>query len=102
MVFVLKTVSCEAILTDLRNNMDDQMIIQILRWLMKPKVWRFVGFGSAVVGLLCYALSSSFNHLFGEWTLMKIFLYSIFSLIFSLMILYAKMWQHSIRLRFKA
>ncbi|XP_057442153.1 uncharacterized protein LOC130733887 [Lotus japonicus] len=81
--------------------MNDQMLIKILRWLMKPKIWRFVGFASAVVGLLCYALSSSFKHLFGEWTFLKIFLYSVFSLIISLMILYAKIWRHSRSLRFK-
>ncbi|AES98865.1 exocyst subunit exo70 family protein [Medicago truncatula] len=57
------------------------------RWMMLPKVWRFVGFASSVVGLLCYALSSSFNYLFGEWNLLKIFLYSAFSFIICLVIL---------------
>jgi len=60
---------------------------------MQAKVWRFVGFGSAVVGLLCYALSSSFNYLFGEWNLLKIFLYGVFSFIIR---------RHSRSLRFKA
>jgi len=69
---------------------------------MQPKVWRFVGFASSVVGLLCYALSSSFNYLFGEWNLSKIFLYSAFSFTISLIILFAKIWQHSRSLRFKA
>jgi len=69
---------------------------------MQPKVWRFVGFVSAVVGLLCYALSSSFNYLFGKWNLLKIILYSVFSLIISLMVFFAKIWQHSRSLRFKA
>ncbi|KAJ1437538.1 Exocyst complex component Exo70 [Sesbania bispinosa] len=78
------------------------MLIQILRWLMQPFIWRFVGFGSAVVGLLCYALSSSFNHLFGQWNLFKIFLYTAFSFIISLLILYAEKWKHSRSLRFKA
>ncbi|KAJ1437541.1 Cullin repeat-like-containing domain superfamily [Sesbania bispinosa] len=78
------------------------MPIQILRWLMQPFVWRFVGFGSAIVGLLCYALSSSFNHLFRNWNLLKIFLYIAFSFIISLLILYAEKWQHSRSLRFKA
>ncbi|KAJ1386250.1 Exocyst complex component Exo70 [Sesbania bispinosa] len=78
------------------------IIIQILRWLMQPLVWRFVGFGSAVVGLVCYALSSSFNHLFGQWNLFKIFLYTAFSFIISLLILFAKIWQQSTSLRFKA
>ncbi|PNX85186.1 exocyst complex component, partial [Trifolium pratense] len=67
-----------------------------------PKLWRFVGFVSSIVGLLCYGLSSSFNYLFGDWNLLKIFLYSVFSLIISLIILFAKTWQHSTSLRFKA
>ncbi|CAJ2652699.1 unnamed protein product [Trifolium pratense] len=78
------------------------ILIQIWKWLMQPKVWRFVGFASSIVGLLCYALSSSFNYLFGDWNLLKIFLYSVFSLIISLIILFAKIWQHSTSLRFKA
>ncbi|XP_045829001.1 uncharacterized protein LOC123920744 isoform X1 [Trifolium pratense] len=75
---------------------------QIGRWLMQPNLWRFIGFASAVVGLLCYALSSSFNYLFGEWNLLKIFLYSVFSFIICLVILFAKLFQHSRSLRFKA
>jgi len=69
---------------------------------MQPKVWRFVGFASSLVGLLCYALSSSFNYLFGERNFLKIFLYSIFNFTMSLMILFAKIWQHSRSLQFKA
>ncbi|XP_058747955.1 exocyst complex component EXO70B1-like isoform X2 [Vicia villosa] len=53
------------------------VIIQIQRWLMHIKVWRVVGFTSAVVGLVCYALSSSFNHLFGNWNLCAGFSYSL-------------------------
>ncbi|KAL5102296.1 hypothetical protein RYX36_006623 [Vicia faba] len=56
----------------------------------------------AVVGLLCYALSSSFNRLFGNWNLFKIILYTLFSFIISLMILYANIWKSSSSLRFKA
>ncbi|XP_045828936.1 exocyst complex component EXO70B1-like [Trifolium pratense] len=78
------------------------ILIQIWKWLMQPKLWRFVGFVSSIVGLLCYGLSSSFNYLFGDWNLLKIFLYSVFSLIISLIILFAKTWQHSTSLRFKA
>ena len=69
---------------------------------MQPKVWRFVGFASAVVGLLCYALSSSFNYLFGDWNLLKIFLYGVFSFIISLVVLFANIWRQSRSLRFKA
>ncbi|KAK2430467.1 hypothetical protein P8452_43851 [Trifolium repens] len=76
--------------------------IQIRSWLMHKKVWKFVGFASAVVGLVCYALSSSFNHLFGNWNLFKIILYTVFSIIICLMNLFASTWQHSTSLRFKA
>ncbi|KAK7276064.1 hypothetical protein RIF29_17196 [Crotalaria pallida] len=69
--------------------------IQIQRWLMQTVVWRFVGFVSSVVGLLCYALSSSFNNLFGHWNFFKIFLYFIFSFIVIFMTLFAKVWQFS-------
>ncbi|KAK2376587.1 exocyst complex component EXO70B1 [Trifolium repens] len=70
--------------------------------LMHKKVWKFVGFASAVVGLVCYALSSSFNHLFGNWNLLKIIFYTVFSVIICLMNLFASTWQHSTSLRFKA
>ncbi|KAK7321393.1 hypothetical protein VNO77_32002 [Canavalia gladiata] len=78
------------------------MPIRILKWLMQPKVWRFVCFTSSVVGLFFYALSSSFNHLFGKWNLWKILIYSTFSFIICLAILFAKVWQRSPSLRFKA
>ncbi|CAK8537872.1 unnamed protein product [Lathyrus sativus] len=78
------------------------ILTQIWRLVLQPKVWRFVGFASSIVGLLCYALSSSFNHLFGNWNLFKIILYTLFSFIISLMILYANIWKSSTSLRFKA
>ncbi|KAF1872981.1 hypothetical protein Lal_00016093 [Lupinus albus] len=64
-------------------------------------VWIFVGFVSSIVGLLCYAFSSSFNHLFGEWNLFKIFLYVIFSFIVFFMTLVTKVWQRSNSILFK-
>ncbi|KAK7321396.1 hypothetical protein VNO77_32007 [Canavalia gladiata] len=78
------------------------MVIQILRWLKQPNVWRPVCCASCIVGLVCYALSSSFNHLFGKWTLLKLFLYTVFSLIIWISILFANVWQHSPSLRLKA
>ncbi|AES98846.1 transmembrane protein, putative [Medicago truncatula] len=69
---------------------------------MQPKVWRFVGFASAVVGLLYYGLCSSFNYLSGDWNLLKIFLYSVVSIIVSPMVLFAMIWKHSRTIRFKA
>ncbi|XP_058738385.1 uncharacterized protein LOC131610449 [Vicia villosa] len=78
------------------------MFFQIWSWVMQPEVWRFVGFASAVVGLLCYALSSSFNYLFGSWNLWKIILYTVFSFIICSAVLFAKIWQQSRTLQFKA
>jgi len=63
---------------------------------MQPKVWRFVGFAAAVAGLLCNALSSSFNYLFGEWTMLVATLYIVFSFIICVLVLFAaRIWQHS-------
>ncbi|KAK7300873.1 hypothetical protein RJT34_11724 [Clitoria ternatea] len=76
-------------------------LIQVLRWLMQPKVWRFLCFASSVVGLLCYALSSSFNHLLGNWTWWKILLYTVFCFVICLSVLFPKAWQHSTTLRLK-
>ncbi|RYR77153.1 hypothetical protein Ahy_A01g001617 [Arachis hypogaea] len=45
----------------------------------EEKVRRLVSVGSTVVGLLCYAYSTYFIHLFGEWNWWKIFLYLLFS-----------------------
>ncbi|XP_028769413.1 uncharacterized protein LOC114726857 [Neltuma alba] len=52
-----------------------------------PKVWRFLGFVSSVVGFVCYAFSPSFHDLFGHWTLFSIVLYSTLSTIFSILTL---------------
>ncbi|KAE9606026.1 hypothetical protein Lal_00024704 [Lupinus albus] len=69
---------------------------------MQQQVWRFMGFVSAVIGLLCYSLSSSFNHLFGSWNSLKIFLYLCFSFIICFITLFAKLWQFSSSVLFKA
>ncbi|RDY07254.1 Exocyst complex component EXO70B1, partial [Mucuna pruriens] len=61
------------------------MLTKIQNWLLKPKVWNFLCYVSSVVGLFCYALSSSFNHLFGKWTFF----------IISLAVLFAKAWERS-------
>ncbi|KAK7276061.1 hypothetical protein RIF29_17193 [Crotalaria pallida] len=74
---------------------------QLQRWLMQPEKLRFVGFISAVFGLLCYAFSSSFNHLFGNWNFLKLFLYSIFSFIIVFITLFARVWQFSTSTLFK-
>jgi hypothetical protein len=71
------------------------MLNQILRWIKQPKVWRFVSFTSSIIGLVCYALSSSFTCLFGNWNLLKIILYTIYSFIISIAILLANKWKNS-------
>lgn len=53
-----------------------------------PNVWRFLGFGSSIVGFSCYALSHSFQEVFGGWNLLKIVLYCLLSLIFCVMMLF--------------
>ncbi|QCE01013.1 exocyst complex component 7 [Vigna unguiculata] len=71
------------------------MLIKIQSWLHQPKVWRFVCFSSSIVGLLCYAFNSFFNHLIGNWSWWKIFLYIVFSFLISLSTLFAKTWEYS-------
>jgi len=65
------------------------MFNHILRWLKKPKVLRLVCIASSVLGLLCYALSSSFNHLLGNWSCLKMLLYTVLSFIISLAVMFA-------------
>jgi len=77
-------------------------IIQVLSFLNHPLVWRLTGFISSIIGLLCYALSSSFKHLFGDWNLLKIFLYGIVSFITCCTVLLAKKFQLSRSLILKA
>lgn len=77
-------------------------IIPIPSLLKQPLFWRFTGFISSIIGLLCYALSSSFKHLFGEWNSLKIFLYGAGSLITCSIVLLAKKWQLSRGLMLKA
>ncbi|KAJ1437532.1 hypothetical protein SESBI_03524 [Sesbania bispinosa] len=58
------------------------MPIRIPNRLRQRKLWRVVGFISSVFGLICYALSSSFKHLFGEWNIFKIIVYMCHPLLF--------------------
>ncbi|KAL4396114.1 hypothetical protein HN51_000633 [Arachis hypogaea] len=68
----------------------------------QERLWRLVTVASALIGLICYALSSSFNHLFGNWKPWKIIFYALFSSITFLVALLAKDWKHSRILRFLA
>ncbi|AES98859.1 putative exocyst complex component Exo70 [Medicago truncatula] len=72
-----------------------RVLFQIWRCMMQPKVWRFVGFAAVVAGLLCNALSSSFNYLFGGWTMLVIALYTVFSFALCVLVLFPRIWQHS-------
>ncbi|XP_057726686.1 uncharacterized protein LOC130942028 [Arachis stenosperma] len=58
--------------------------------LNQKRLWRFVGFMSYANGFLCYAKSSSFKHLFGEWNLLKIILYTLLSFSLSTIMLFPK------------
>lgn len=52
-----------------------------------------MGFASSFVGLLCFALSSSFEYLFGERNLLKIYVYIAMSCIIMCFMLFAYKWQ---------
>ncbi|KAF7816185.1 WRKY family transcription factor [Senna tora] len=78
------------------------MLIKVPKLLIHPLLWRIVGFASSVIGLLCYALSSSFIQLFGNWNLLKIILYSAISFSICTIMLFANAWRLSKNLLVKA
>ncbi|BAT81472.1 hypothetical protein LR48_Vigan07g102800 [Vigna angularis] len=78
------------------------MFSQILRWMKKPKVLRLLCLASTVVGLICYGLSSFLNHLLGNWSCWKMFLYIVFSFIVCLAVLFAPARSSSTSLRLEA
>ncbi|KAJ1386713.1 NB-ARC domain protein [Sesbania bispinosa] len=53
-------------------------------------IWRLVGLASSVVGLVCYALSPSFNRLIGGWNSVKCFFYGVLFLVVFATILFVK------------
>lgn len=55
-----------------------------------------MGFVSSFIGLLCFALSSSFEYLFGERNFLKMCLYTLLSCIILCFMLYAHKWQHKL------
>ncbi|ESW14148.1 hypothetical protein PHAVU_008G257000 [Phaseolus vulgaris] len=73
-----------------------------LRWLKKPMVLRLVCLASSVVGVICYALSSTFNHLLGNWTWWKILLYIVFSFIICLAVFFSPKRSSTTSLRLEA
>ncbi|XP_058747947.1 probable WRKY transcription factor 61 [Vicia villosa] len=78
------------------------MPITISNRLIKKKLWRILGFFSCIIGLISYAFSSSFNHLFGEWNFFKIVIYTAVSFIISSMMLLMKRLKLSRRFLMKA
>ncbi|KAL2316573.1 hypothetical protein Fmac_030449 [Flemingia macrophylla] len=64
-------------------------------FVMQAQIWRFVCLISSVVGFICYALSSSFNLLFGKWNLLKMLSYGVFSVTICLAVWFAKVCQLS-------
>lgn len=68
-----------------------QVMLKILHRVFQAETtWRLVGLISSVVGLLCYALSPSFNRLIGRWEPFKFFLYGVLSLAILTTICFAK------------
>ena len=66
-------------------------VVQVIMSVFQAETtWRVVGFMSCIVGLLCYALSPSFNRLFGRWNPFKVFLYVALSLAILTTIIFAK------------
>ncbi|XP_004490676.1 uncharacterized protein [Cicer arietinum] len=70
--------------------------------IIQKKQWRILGFFSSIIGLISYALSSSFIHLFGEWNFIKIIIYAMVSFTISVMMLFLKKWKLSRRFLLKA
>ncbi|KAK7407491.1 hypothetical protein VNO78_09444 [Psophocarpus tetragonolobus] len=62
----------------------------ISKLLIHPLVWRVTGFVSSIVGFSCYALSPSFEDMFGQWNLLKITVYCVVSSAFCIFMLFVK------------
>ncbi|KAL2317424.1 hypothetical protein Fmac_031300 [Flemingia macrophylla] len=75
---------------------------RIKSWLQQPKVWRFVCFVLSIIGVFLFALSSTFNDLFGQWKWWKIFLYIVFSSTSCLAVFFTKAWPPSASLSLEA
>jgi len=77
------------------SNRDFRTLLTSKRVFNANIMWRLVGIVSSVIGLLCYALSPSFNRLFGRWNILKFFLYGAFSLVILTIILFTKQFSVS-------
>jgi len=60
----------------------------VSKLVIHPLVWRFTGSVSSIVGFTCYALSPSFQGLFGHWNPLKIVVYSLVSSVLSILMLF--------------
>ena len=64
-----------------RKNISKFIKYQVQKLLIHSTFWRFLGFVSSAVGLLCFALSLTFQRLFGKRNIWKMFLYGALSFI---------------------
>ncbi|XP_045832143.1 uncharacterized protein LOC123923499 [Trifolium pratense] len=78
------------------------MPIRIPNRLIQKKLWRILGFFSSIIGLISYAISSSFNQLFGNWNFIKIIIYTVVSFSITSMMLFLEKWKLSRRFLLKA
>jgi hypothetical protein len=78
------------------------MPIRIPNRLIQKKLWRILGFFSSIIGFTSYALSSSFNHLFGNWNFIKIIIYTVVSFSITSMMLFLKKLKLSRRFLLRA
>ncbi|XP_029127365.1 uncharacterized protein LOC114915969 [Cajanus cajan] len=60
----------------------------ISKLLNHPLLWRLTGFVSSIVGISCYALSPSFQHMFGQWNPLKIVVYTVVASLLSIFMLF--------------
>lgn len=60
------------------------------KFLIHPLLWRLTGFVSSIVGFTCYAFSSSFQNMFGQWSQVKIIVYSVVSSLLCISMLLVK------------
>ena len=66
------------------------MLERVSKLLRKPLLWKVTGFVSGIVGFICFALGPSFEELFGQWNLLKIYIYIVVASLLSILILFAR------------
>ncbi|KAK7252425.1 hypothetical protein RIF29_36351 [Crotalaria pallida] len=58
--------------------------------IIHPLLWRLMGFVSSIVGFTCYAMSPSFQDLFGKPNPFKMVIYSVVSSVISILMLFVQ------------